>query len=249
MIVEHLMRQSIPFALLAVTLAIGCATTPTLSRKNMPRDPDLMDAQGGVERLPSPIDQAPRKIAIHLAFEGADARGQLLTESVDAGKIAQMACTECFVGSNNYIVVNSSALNAVAQQQQRVEGAKSTASDFLVLLTVGLKEREIRADGKLGEWEFLVGGAKETSRQRQGAVEVYAEVISIRDNQIVFVKQGLGYLDEIEQNKSGFWILQNTAQERTERTPVPTAIRKASRELAKEIDAFFASYLSELGIS
>jgi hypothetical protein len=233
--------------LIAVASATGCSTTPTKNRRGIERDKDLLYAEGGIERRLSPICTTPRTIPIHVAFRGSDARGQLLTESIDPGRIAAQSCRECFVGSSNYVVINREMQSDVAAEQSRGSAAATAPSDFLVVLTVGMVEREIRADGSTGEWRFVIG-IEDTQRQRQGAVEVFAEVISIRDNRTRYSKRAYGLLDEIEQTKGGHWMLGSKQESTTSKTTLSDGIREASRELAREIDAFFESYLSELGI-
>lgn len=242
--VNHLATAT---ALLALAACVGCSTPSTMTRRGIERDPDLFYAEGSIERRSSPIGTTRRSIPIHLSFKGGDARGQLLTESIDAGRIAALSCRECFVGSSNYVVINRELPKDIAAEQARLSTSASKAPDFLVMLTVGMVEREISADGSEGTWKLIVS-AKDTQRQRQGAVEVYAEVISILDNRTVYSKRAHGLLDEVEQTKGGRYIVASKEQSTRSRTALSDGIREASRELSKDIDEFFGTYLDSLSV-
>jgi hypothetical protein len=239
---------------LTVLLQFGCTPAMVVSRGKVGRDTDLNQANGRLAKAESPIKREPRAVTVNLVFRGTEARGGFLFEGVDVAKLAEQQCKEWFVcsgdsdhpGRGNYTILNRDFVQEVAQEAAANGGSQLRGADFEIRLAVGLVERQIRSDGSTSEWTLggYVGGS-DSSRERQGALSVSASIIRCSTQVEMYSMTSYGELVETERTQGRHHVMGGSTATVRESTTVPDAIRAATFELARAMDAFFGRYLAE----
>ncbi len=224
----------------------GCARLEAPSTKPHARA-GLVDQSSAIEHQKASLDGKVWGKQIVLAIVRGEARGGYLVEGVDPGEIARLHLAQVLRSSPNYVIASRNALREVAAERQiqaasargRDMGSISSA-EFIVRVTVTQIERQIRADGTSMEWKFVIGGS-ERERDRQGAVEVMAEVVEVATARTVYTARGVGLLDEVERQTGTNGLVVRAESGTFRRVTVNDAVRAACIQAAEDIDQFFSS--------
>lgn len=154
---------------------------------------------------------------------------------------------EIFSNCRNYIVANRSVnRQASAELKLRESSARLQSGitpvtpQFIVKATVMQVERETTSEGTKTAWQYLLS-AESAKAQRQGAVEVMVEIVSVDTLTTLFSTRSYALLYDQTKESSGSLVLLSGASKSTKRVPERQAIRTACEDAAVKLHKHFTS--------